>query len=563
MALDLPDTVEESLEFYRHVEKDGPPAVAQLGRKDLFYLLAILLRRPDVMHPWLFKRCREVQESPDNHIDLWSRDHYKSSIITFALTIQNILTNPEITVGIFSHTRPIAKSFLVQIKREFEDNEHLKALYPDVLWASPMKDSPRWSDDIGIIVRRATNPKESTVEAWGLVDGQPTGKHYSHMIYDDVVTRESVSTPEQVQKTTAAFELSDNLGTQEGVRRIIGTRYSLHDTYATILERQVAEPRIHPATHNGRFNGKPVFFSQELWERKLKVQSKKILAAQLLQNPMADEAATFQAAWLKSYEVRPRLLNVYIMCDPSRGRTSGSDNTAMAVVGVGSGGSKFLLDGACHRMTLSQRWTTLRELRRKWSAKPGVQHIEVGYERFGAQSDDEYFQEQMAKNKDWFPIEELAWPRDGTESKRERIERLEPDFRNGRFYLPLPVLREGKPSTWKINNETEDDPDNPGRKLQGMNWGNLEYRNVTGATRAQIEAIEGGSSDLIARAIKVMDEERHVYDLTVWFMDEYIQFPFGRWRDMLDAVSRIYDMEPRPPQLTSKSASEPPLFFDS
>ena len=40
--------------------------------------------------------------------------------------IQDILKNPEITVGIFSHTRPIAKAFLDQIKNELQDNILLK-----------------------------------------------------------------------------------------------------------------------------------------------------------------------------------------------------------------------------------------------------------------------------------------------------------------------------------------------------------------------------------------------------------------------------------------------------
>jgi hypothetical protein len=139
----------------------------RLCRTDLFFPLVYGLGRRDADNDWCFARCREVQAEPNGYLDLWARDHYKSSIITFALTIQDVLNDPEVTIGIFSHTRPNAKAFLRQIKQERERNELLKELFPDILWAGPQKDSSKWSEDDGIIVKRKTNPKESTIEAWG------------------------------------------------------------------------------------------------------------------------------------------------------------------------------------------------------------------------------------------------------------------------------------------------------------------------------------------------------------------------------------------------------------
>lgn len=570
----LPQTRKAAWEWYKAIHDDcihgskrypWKVAEAHLGRSDLFYLLVRLLRRPDLNRCWLFERCREVQASPDDHLDLWAREHYKSTIITFGLTIFDLLRDSEITVGLFSHTRPIAKAFLQQIKREFEDNEILKDRYSDVLWADPAKQAPKWSEDGGLILKRKGNPKESSVEAWGLVDGQPTGRHFSLRVYDDTVSRESVTTPEMVKKTTDAWDLSQNLGANGGRVRYIGTRYSLHDSYHEIIQRGAATPRIHAATHNGRLDGKPVFWTEEQWKKKLRDSSRQIIAAQQLQNPLADSDATFRTEWLRAYEIRPRTLSVYIMIDPSRGRSATSDSTAMAVIGISSNGAKFLLDGACHRMTLSQRWQMMRTLYHRWSAMGGVQHIEVGYERFGAQSDDEYHNEQMLLEQRrgirnaMFQIRELNWPREGGNSKKERVERLEPDFRNGRFFLPAPVLYNGKPSLWKVDA-------NPDSKT----FGEIEFRDKTGLSKAESSAVEGGSQDLLARAIIVRDPSLPGpggsggrYDLTLKLLEEYKIFPFGAHDDMLDACSRLYDMDPHPPVPAARwKDTEPKVFVD-
>lgn len=521
-----------------------------LGLNDLFYLMTRLLRRDDIDNDWIFARCREVERDPNGYLDLWAREHYKSSLITFGLTVQDILRDPEITVAIFSHTRPNAKMFLNQIKREFEQNELLKYIFSDILYTDPARDSPKWNEEC-IIVRRTGNPKEGTVEAWGLVDGQPTGRHFRLRVYDDVVTRESVATPDQIAKTTQAWELSDFLGTQDGAARYIGTRYHLGDTYATMLQREAAVPRIYPATNNGRMDGKPVLLTDAQWANQLRIKSRTTIAAQMLQNPLADEDATFRVQWLKHYELRPRTLNVYIMCDPSLGRSSDSDNTAIAVVGISAQGTKFLLDGLAHRMTLSQRWNALRNLYSKWSRAPGVQHISVGYERYGMQTDTEYFQEQMLRDKKFFAIEELSWTRDGGQSKRDRVGRLEPDFRNGRFFLPLPVMHNSRPSVWRVDDEPE-----------SKTYNNVIYSEVTGLTKSQLEAVNAESAYLVAKVIKAVDQDQHTYDVTMHFIEEYLSFPFGTKKDLVDATSRIYDMQPVVPTVLKPELVNPPEFWD-
>ena len=184
----------------------------------------------------MFFRCREVQAEPNGRLDLWAREHYKSTVITFGLTLMDILASHgddplpewkgiEPTFGIFSHTRPIAKDFLRHLKDEMAGNTLLQTCFPDILYSNPERESPKWSEDAGLRVKRKTNTREETVEAHGLVDGMPTGKHFTVRIYDDVVTEKSVNTPEMIKKTTDAWGLSLNLGTEGGYERYVGTRY--------------------------------------------------------------------------------------------------------------------------------------------------------------------------------------------------------------------------------------------------------------------------------------------------------------------------------------------------
>jgi len=234
--------------------------IRTLGQLDRYYLGVFLCNRHDMLHPWIYERSREVEAHRDSHLDLWARFHYKSSIITFLGAIQEILCNPDITIGLLSYSARQAKPFLRQIMQEFDTNAKLKQLYPDILWEKPRLQAPKWAENEGICVKRMANPKEQTIEAHGLVDGQPTGRHFDLIIYDDVVVQDAVSTPEQIKKTTTSWELSLNLGSTHSPRyQYAGTRYSYGDTYGTILQRAALKPRIHPATENGQMDGNPIF----------------------------------------------------------------------------------------------------------------------------------------------------------------------------------------------------------------------------------------------------------------------------------------------------------------
>ena len=398
-------------------------------RHDLYFLLRYMLRRERLEHPWLFARCREVQAAPNGYIDLWPRFHYKSSIITFGLSIQDILRDTETTIGIFSHTRPIAKAFLRQIKVEFETNGPLKDLFPDVLWADPKKQALKWSEDDGIVVKRKGNPPESTVEAWGLVDAQPTGKHFRVQLYDDVVVKESVGTPEMIAKTTGAWELSLALRDEaKFVRRTIGTRYHQLDTYAEMMRRGVVVPRVHKVTVDGTETGTPVFMSQQELADIRKDWGPWTFGSQMLLDPAADKVQGFKKEWLRFLDVEERWrgMNRYILVDPAGSKGKDNDYTVFVVIGLASDHRYYTTWIYRDRLNLTERTKMLFKLHRKY--RP----LKVGYEEYGMQADIEHV--KFVQELETYDFEIVALG--GQMEKNTRIRRLVPIFEQGRMFLP-------------------------------------------------------------------------------------------------------------------------------
>ena len=432
----------EAHEFYRSIlaeagEEEKAGVMAALGRRDLFFLLVRLLNRKDMDRDWLFDRCREVQAEPNGYLDLWAREHYKSTIITFGLSIQDILCDPEITIGIFSFNRPLAKDFLVQVKREFESNELLKELYPDVLWQNPAKQAPKWSEDDGLIVRRRSNPKEATVEAWGLVDAMPTGSHFKIRVYDDVITEKHVTTPDQIKKATDAWALSLNLGSQQpcsrygaaNLERYVGTRYHYNDPYREIMARGTAKPRIYPGTADGTVEGEPVLLDRETMAKKRRDMGPYIFSCQVLLDPKADEAQGFLAQWLQYWSPTMKKLagmNLYLLCDPAGEKKKTNDYTVMVVIGLAEDRNIYLIDGLRDRLNLTERTSALMALHRKYGP------IKTGYEKYGKDSDIEHIEDVMDRENYRFPITVLG----GQTPKFDRIRKLIPLFEQSRFYIP-------------------------------------------------------------------------------------------------------------------------------
>jgi phage terminase large subunit-like protein len=433
------DYLEMSFKLQQYVKKKQADefylSMQAVGEDDFFGFCYFVLNFPlggkgRGVSPFLVARCYEIQDKHDKTLDLWAREHWKSSLITKALTIWTMIKNPEATQGIFCHTRAIAKSFLNEIKIEMEQNELLHTCWPHIFYENPKKEAAQWSLENGLYVKRRVNVKEAAVEANGLVDGLPTGKHYSHRIYDDPINDKNVTTPAQMKKAWDAYQSSVHLGQRGGQFRVVGTRYSSGDIYEHMMKDDGLTVRLYPSEVDSKgkaqFGGIPTFLTREELDAKAKILDEFNYSSQMLQDPTAKSEQKFRAEWLRHYKNLPNL-NYYLLVDPSGKKGKKNDYTVMAVVGVDSLRNYFLVDMVRDKLKLSEKWDKLKMLVEKWNIE-----TEIGYESYGMQADIDYYNERMEAEGFYLNILPLG----GSVPKTERIKKLVPLFSKGRFFIP-------------------------------------------------------------------------------------------------------------------------------
>jgi hypothetical protein len=136
----------------------------------------------------------------------------------------------------------------------------------------------------------------------------------------------------------------------------------------------------------------------------------------------------------------------------------------------------------------------------------------------------DYFEEQRRLAGLSFTIDLLEWPREGPGAKDDRVQRLGPDLRAHRFYVPYK---------------------HPEGKL----------------TSLQRKKYDDGYEHIIAKPIRRKDENDKIYDLTENLKTQIAFYPFCGLKDAIDATSRIYDFDPiaTPPIIINHDLLEPEI----
>ena len=334
----------------------------------------------------------ELDEAPMQLI-LWPREVGKSTCGTRGAAIQLACGDPNIAILLVNEKQETAADFLEEIKQQFEQNELLRFLFPEVIPDDFNKTT--WSATRATLKRSNARP-ECTFETIG-VGGTVTGKHYDVILCDDLISQEAMENAkagswlimERVSRWTTRLRplLSSGYKPFPWIR-FIGTHWFFNDVYDFIedtfghneeAKRFLVQAKLktgkrltREAERKGDLaimkiaaieNGVAVFPKIHSLEKlaKMRQENPEDFAALMMNDPSGVEVRTFQDSWLRYWQMLDKDLACYdgdngqkkyvrfhdlhkvMLVDPAFTTNPDSARSAIVVMGSDMDGKKHLV----------------------------------------------------------------------------------------------------------------------------------------------------------------------------------------------------------------------------
>ncbi|KKN88097.1 hypothetical protein LCGC14_0251690 [marine sediment metagenome] len=254
--------------------KELRESMRKMGRDNLYYLCKVILGYSKLVPHVHMPMCEFADTVKSRRrLKLMPRTHYKTTIWTIALTIKDILNDPNITILIVADTGTNASRFMREIQQHFQMNELFRWLYSEIIPKNFTKAT--WSQT-EMIVPRTQVRREPTVDAIG-AGGGVESRHYDVIRPDDLVTEKCIRSAVEMEALNVwAGGLESLLNSEiEGLIDFTGSRKQKGDLYEVQMKRygdgfETQELGPH-ATQIGEMavfwrrdieNGKPIFPEQ-------------------------------------------------------------------------------------------------------------------------------------------------------------------------------------------------------------------------------------------------------------------------------------------------------------
>jgi predicted phage terminase large subunit-like protein len=262
------------------------------------------------------------------------------------------------------------------------------------------------------------------------------------MVYDDVVTRDSVQSDGMMSKIEDTFALSKNLGSDQFTTRILGTRYHFGDLYGKLIKQAETGEidlmvRVRPVVEDWPDCERVHLWTVEDLRTKAAEMGSSVFSAQVLCTPMDPEHAPFKAEHMKFYTSLPdgwQDWPKYLLVDPAgwdeTGTAKGGDHAAFVVVGTDELNRWYVLDLERSRMAPKGIIDLIFRLDEKWKLRT----IGIEKEKYGKTL--KYWLDAQMRDRGWpLHIEEVKFGGANNRSKEDKIMGLQAMYEAGHILI--------------------------------------------------------------------------------------------------------------------------------
>lgn len=231
------------------------------------------------------------------------RDIGKTSLVTRANALWQICRNPNHTVAIFNEKEANSVKWLRGVREVVERSKVFQTVYADLLPPGLKEGSvaKRWKwSDTELQFQRTRIVPEASITALG-VTAATTGGHWTHVIKDDILSFDAARSPVVMQMVRDWVDAARNLESpaQKGCDLFVCTPWGYDDAYSYVLGKWGEEYQLY--RRGALENGESIIPSKWTTAELLRMQSLDPynFAAQYLCRPMAGRDVSFQQEWFR------------------------------------------------------------------------------------------------------------------------------------------------------------------------------------------------------------------------------------------------------------------------
>jgi predicted phage terminase large subunit-like protein len=398
-------------------------------------------------------------EGPRKRANFFPRGCLKTTIQTFAHTIQWIINYPDIRVLLSTHTDGAAKEMVNEIRKHFTANATFRYLFPEHV---PLENP----DDFGNqehfdTLARSKWTKEHTF-SFLTIGSHLASRHFDVIKHEDLVDAENVKTADRIASVRQHLGDMEPLlekhehptrGEMKGWEDLAGTFYDFSDANYTLWETESQRPKekqiwsvvMRSAAPN--YPEGPFLWPGRIGPKALKEveedpnRGPAILAAQYLMNPIPPGSGLVESKEEIIWTARKIMnelyarLSLYVAIDlngmdsTQAAKNRDNDYTAGTLGGFGTDGHLYVPE-IFHGRPSPQ--AVIEWMFDVYHRHPRIIAFKVPKDAF-ARVLLKFLRSEESRRNIWLPIMEI--PIDNQRSKQDKIRGLQPWFKRGMIHF--------------------------------------------------------------------------------------------------------------------------------